>query len=139
MNAGVFLFSIHRPALIISFAMPLFEYSCCDCQKQFTFLSGVITDNSDPKCPRCNSTSLKKLMSRFSRGRSDDARMEAIAEKMESRDMDDPGELRRFAKEMGRELSAESGEDMSDEIEQMMEEEASGGGSTSGGDDGTIY
>ena len=77
-------------------------------------------------------------MSRFRRGRSDDARMEAVAEKMESRDLDDPKELSRFAREMGRELSAESGEDMGGEIEKLIEEE-SRGGSSAGGDDGTIY
>ena len=123
--------------------MPLFEYSCSRCGKQFTFLSGVIADNDEAKCPRCGSIELNKLMSRFKRGRSDDARMEAIAEKMESRDMDDPRDLRRFAREMGRELSAESGEDMSDEIEQMMEAdpdgEMGGGGGSFNSDDGTIY
>jgi putative FmdB family regulatory protein len=118
--------------------MPLFEYSCCDCGKRFTFLSGVIADNSEAACPVCGSHELQKLMSRFARGRSDDARMEAVAKKLESRDLEDPRELSRFAREMGRELSAESGEDMSGEIEEMMEQEARGG-STAGGDDGTIY
>ena len=28
--------------------MPLFEYSCRACDKQFTFLAGVISDNSGP-------------------------------------------------------------------------------------------
>lgn len=119
--------------------MPLYEYSCRTCGKQFTFLAGVIADNNEPKCPRCASSDLQKLISRVSRGRSDDARMESIAEKMESRDMDDPKELSRFAREMGRELSAESGEDMGGEIEEMIEEETSGNGSTSSGDDGKIY
>lgn len=119
--------------------MPLFEFVCRDCDKQFTFLTGVISDNSEPRCPRCDSLQLSKLISRFTRGRSDDARMESIAEKMETRDLDDPRELTRFAREMGRELSAESGEDMSGEIEEMIEEESRGGGSTAGGDDGTIY
>lgn len=120
--------------------MPLFEFVCRDCKKQFTFLSGVIAENNDPKCPRCGSLHLQKLMSRFARGRSDDDRMEAIADKIDSRDIDDPKELRRFAREMGRELGAESGEDMSAEIEEMIEEEERGeGGSTLGGDDGTIY
>ena len=119
--------------------MPLFEFTCQNCRKQFTFLSGVIAENSEPRCPVCGSEDLKKLVSRFTRGRSDDARMEAVAEKMESRDLDDPTELSRFAREMGRELSAESGEDMTGEIEEMIEEESRGGGSTLGGDDGTIY
>jgi putative FmdB family regulatory protein len=128
---------------VLEKAMPLYEYSCRACGKQFTFLAGVIADNDEAKCPRCGSLDLQKLMSRFTRGRSDDARMEAIAEKMETRDIDDPAELRRFAREMGRELSAESGEDMSEDIEQMIAEESGedkgGGGSSSNGDDGTIY
>ena len=99
---------------------------------------GVIADNDEPKCPACDSRDLQKLMSRFARGRDDDARMEAVAEKLESRDLDNPAELSRFAREMGRELSAESGEDLSGEIEELIEEE-SRGGSTPGGDDGTIY
>jgi putative FmdB family regulatory protein len=128
--------------------MPLYEYSCRACSKQFTFLAGVISDNSDAACPRCGSQDLAKLISRVARGRSDDERMEAMAERMETKDLDDPGSLRQFAREMGRELSAETGEDMSDEMEAMIEAEASGdmdggglGGSSSGGnsDDGTIY
>jgi putative FmdB family regulatory protein len=128
--------------------MPLYEYSCRACSKQFTFLAGVISDNSDASCPRCGSQDLAKLISRVARGRSDDERMEAMAERMETKDLDDPGSLRQFAREMGRELSAETGEDMSDEMEAMIEAEASGdmdggglGGSSSGGnsDDGTIY
>lgn len=127
--------------------MPLFEYVCSQCSKQFTFLSGVISDNSKPKCPRCGSLELKKLMSRFARGRSDDERMDAIGEKLESKDLDNPVDLRRFAREMGREISAETGEDMTGEMEAMIEAEASGemgddfgaGGSGGGGDDGTIY
>ena len=119
--------------------MPLYEYSCRDCEKRFTFLSGVIADNSEPQCPQCGSQNLSKLMSRFRRGRSDDARMEAIAEKMESRDLDDAGELRRFAKEMGREIAAESGEGFDGDIDELLEEDLSGGGTSSSGDDGTIY
>lgn len=122
--------------------MPLFEFECHQCDKRFTFLMGVIADNAVAKCPRCGSTALKKLMSRFGHGRSDDARMDALAERLESSDLDDERAARRFAREMGREMGAETGEDMSDEIEELIESEARGEGeSTSSGtsDDGTIY
>ena len=125
--------------------MPLFEFRCLACQKQFTFLTGVIADNSEPACPRCASTQLKKLISRVARGRSDDERMDVLADRLENADMDDPRDLRRFAREMGREMGAETGEDMSDEMEELIEVEARGdandamGGGMSGGDDGTIY
>lgn len=121
--------------------MPLFEYSCLDCGKRFTFLAGVVADNDAPRCPVCRSQQLKKLMSRFARGRSDDARMEALGDRLEEQNFDDPRQLRHFAREMGREMGAESGEDLSDEMEAMIEEEADGGaGAGAGGsDDGAIY
>lgn len=121
--------------------MPLFEFECQSCAKRFTFMTGVVSGNDEPRCPKCQSLQLKKLISRVARGRSDDERMEAVAEQMETRDLDDARELRRFAREMGRSIGAESGEDLSDELEAMMEEEADGAASGAGGngDDGTIY
>ncbi|MDF2440714.1 MAG: hypothetical protein JWN98_1698 [Abditibacteriota bacterium] len=126
--------------------MPLFEFECRECDKRFTFLTGVIADNDEAKCPRCGSADLKKMISRFVRGRSDDARMDALAEKLESSDLDDERAARRFAREMGREMSAETGEDMSDELEELIESEARGedggvgaDGGGGSGDDGTIY
>ena len=123
--------------------MPLFEFSCQDCQKRFTFLAGVVAGNEAPRCPVCASENLKKLMSKFSRGRSDDARMDALGEKIETQDFDDPRQMRRFAREMGREMGAETGENLSDEMEAMLEEDFDGenGGATGNGgsDDGTIY
>lgn len=128
--------------------MPLFEFRCEACAKRFTFLTGVIAENSEPACPRCGSTQLKKLISRFSRGRNDDERMDEMADRLDSANLDDPRDLRRFAREMGREMGAETGEDMSDEMEELIEAEARGetdedgatsGGGAGGGDDGTIY
>jgi putative FmdB family regulatory protein len=119
--------------------MPLFEYSCLDCQKRFTFLAGVVADNDLPRCPRCQSEKLKKLMSRFARGRSDDDRMEAIGDRLENSSFDDERDVRRFAREMGREMGAETGENLSDEMEALIEEEAGTTSSSAGGDDGAIY
>jgi putative FmdB family regulatory protein len=119
--------------------MPLFEFRCLECQKRFTFMVGVVAENSEPRCPACSSLNLKKLISRFVSGRSDDERMESIAEKMDSQDFDDPSTMRRFAREMGREIGAETGEDLSDEMEELIESEANGSSSSVGGDDGTIY
>ena len=118
--------------------MPLFEFRCRDCQKRFTFLTGVVADEAPPRCPACQSADLSKIMSRFSRGRSDDARLDAVADSLESQDFDDPKALRRFAREMGQQMGAESGEDLGDEVEAML----AGEGETDlngGGDDGTIY
>lgn len=117
----------------------MFEYRCADCQKQFTWMSGVVADEREPSCPRCASKTLKKLISRVTRGRSDDARMEALADRLETQDFDDPRLMRRFAREMGREMGAETGEDLSEEMEALAEEEAGAQTSASGGSDDTIY
>ena len=101
-------------------------------------MSGVVAQEKTPQCPACQGRDLRKLISRVTRGRSDDARMEAVADKLENQDFDDARGLRRFAREMGREMGAETGEDLSDEMEELIEAEANdnaGGGA----DDGTIY
>ena len=104
-------------------------------------MSGVVADERAPQCPRCESQDLKKLISRVQRGRSDDARMEGMADRLENQDFEDASAVRRFAREMGREMGAETGEDLSDEMEELIESEASGesGGTGGGADDGTIY
>jgi putative FmdB family regulatory protein len=125
--------------------MPLFEFLCEDCSKRFTFLAGVVAQGDAPHCPRCGSAQLKKLISRVARGRSDDDRLDAMAERIDDQNLDDPATLRRFAREMGKEMGAETGEDLSDEMEAMIEaearDEASGdaGSGAGSGDDGTIY
>ena len=104
-------------------------------------MSGVVAAERAAQCPSCRSTDLRKLISRVTRGRSDDARMEAVADKLENQDFEDARAVRRFAREMGREMGAETGEDLSDEMEAMIEAEAQDGGAGAGGgaDDGTIY
>ena len=120
--------------------MPLFEYACRTCARRFTWMSGVVSAERAPQCPHCHSSDLKKLISRVTRGRSDDARMEEISDKLENQDFDDARAVRRFAREMGREMGAESGEDLRDEMEELIESEseASENGAGGGGDD-TIY
>lgn len=117
--------------------MPLYEYRCNDCNRKFTFLVGMIADNTDPKCPRCGSEDLKKLISRVARVRSEDDILDDLADPSKIGDLDDPTSLRRWARKMGKELSGEMGEDISEELEEMIEAEASGElgeGSTEGDD-----
>ncbi len=81
-------------------------------------------------------------MSRFSAGRSDDARLDAVADSLESQDFDDPKALRRFAREMGQQMGEEAGEDLGDEVEALLAGEDEDGAMSEmggGGDDGTIY
>ncbi|NCO37542.1 MAG: hypothetical protein COZ06_16875 [Armatimonadetes bacterium CG_4_10_14_3_um_filter_66_18] len=130
--------------------MPLYEYRCTQCSKRFTYLVGMIADNPKPACPQCKSKDLQKLISRVSRLRSEDDMLESLADPTKMGDLDDPKQVRQWARKMGRELGSEMGEDFSGEFEEMIEAEARGeldeeggmdGGGMGGGgaDDGTIY
>jgi len=45
--------------------MPLYLYRCEVCNETFDFLAGVGTGDEKPKCPRCKSTNVQKLLSTF--------------------------------------------------------------------------
>ncbi len=121
--------------------MPLYEYRCNECNRKFTYLVGMIADNKDPQCPRCGSKDLKKLISRVARVRSEDEMLDDLADPSKIGDLDDPASLRRWARKMGKELSGEMGEDITEELEEMIEAEARGelGEGGEGGGDDTIY
>ncbi|HID07427.1 MAG TPA: zinc ribbon domain-containing protein [Armatimonadetes bacterium] len=103
--------------------MPLYEYRCQQCGKRFTFLYGVIAGNTNPRCPRCGSGELKKLISRVRRLRGEEAILESMADSIGDVDEDDPRSIRQFVRRMGRQLGSELGEDITDELEEMLEEE----------------
>jgi putative FmdB family regulatory protein len=100
--------------------MPVYEYRCAACGKKFQTLVGVVAVDSDEKCPHCGSGETTKLVSRFARYRNEDDRLDAIADQMESMgEPDSPSEMRRVMREMGKAMD----EDVSDEMEEMLEED----------------
>lgn len=106
--------------------MPLYEYRCLNCQKRSTILVLSLTNPLSPSCNHCKSTRLERLMSRFSSPKSEEARIESLAnpEALAGLDENDPASMTRFMKKMEDEM----GEDFSDEIAETMD---SPGGSSS--------
>lgn len=45
--------------------MPLYEYSCADCQARFEVLQAVGAGTDGLHCPSCGGTELSKLLSTF--------------------------------------------------------------------------
>lgn len=45
--------------------MPIYDFQCVECGKEFELIVGVSKDNSNRICPQCNSTNIKKLLSSF--------------------------------------------------------------------------
>jgi len=104
--------------------MPVYEYVCQDCRRRFSWLVGVVSGAKEPTCPKCGSGSLKKLVSRVARVRSEEEafdRLEDEASEME--DLDSPEGTRRFARQMSGEYGDELGENLEEEVESALEED----------------
>lgn len=84
----------------------------------------MTAEPDDERCPHCGASSAKRLVSRFSRGRDEDARVEELADRMDQYgEPESPSEMRRLAREMGSAMD----EDMSEEVEEMLESDLEGG------------
>ena len=98
--------------------MPVYEFRCQSCGKKFSALIGMTAEPDEEICPHCGSSSVSKLVSRVARYRTEDARVDEIADRLDAMDEpDSPSEMRDMVKEMGKALD----EDVSDEIEEMFE------------------
>ena len=103
--------------------MPVFEYRCTDCRRKFQTLVGVVAEPDDEKCPNCGSKNTSKLVSRFARYRSEDDRVDELADRMENMgEPDSPSQMREVMRELGKALD----EDASDEMEEMFEADMTG-------------
>jgi putative FmdB family regulatory protein len=69
--------------------MPIFEYRCNACKRKFSALVGVVADSSPLECPKCHGTDLQKLISRFSRVRSEDDVLDSLADPTNLSDLDE--------------------------------------------------
>lgn len=114
--------------------MPLYEYRCSSCKKRVTILTLRASETVDEVCDRCGARTLERLMSRFAMGRSDEARMEALADpsNLSGLDENDPASVARWMKKMSREMGDEVGG--GSDIDEMADEMAAGGFSDDAGD-----
>ncbi|MBI2115690.1 MAG: zinc ribbon domain-containing protein [candidate division NC10 bacterium] len=117
--------------------MPIYEYQCEDCRRRVSILVRSISNPGRPTCPRCGGHRLERLMSRFARLRSEDDRLDALADPSSFGDLDenDPKSIARFAKKMGGELGEDLGEDFDQVMEEAMGEEGAGAGKGADGED----
>ena len=103
--------------------MPIFEFVCNDCIKKFSLLVGMTSEPDELICPHCSSSNIEKLVSRFRKGRSEDDRMDEIADRLEIMgEPESPSEMREMVREMGRAMD----DDLSDEMEEMFESDMAG-------------
>jgi putative FmdB family regulatory protein len=123
--------------------MPIYEYRCSDCGKKTQVLTLSLKSAVEPKCRHCGGANLKKLVSRVAVLRSEESRLESLADpsSLSGLDEKDPKSVARWMKKMGKEMGEEAGEDFDQEVEKAMEEtegsegEGAAGGGAGGDDD----
>jgi len=103
--------------------MPIYEYICEDCGKKINFLV-MNRDAFSPQCNRCNSTNLRRVMSRFAAIRSEESRMESLADPGKWGDLSEgnPKGMLNFVKKMGKEMGDELGENYDDLVAEAESE-----------------
>jgi putative FmdB family regulatory protein len=105
--------------------MPIYEYRCHDCRRRVSLFFRSFSDVQDePTCPRCGGTHLTRLMSRVSVVRSEESRMDDLADPsmLDGLDEEDPKSIARWMRKM----STEVGEDMPSEFGEVIDRLESG-------------
>jgi putative FmdB family regulatory protein len=110
--------------------MPIYEYECADCRRRVSLLIRSLSAATEPACPRCGGTALTRVMSRFVTVKSEDARLESMADSASFGDLDenDPASVARFMKKMGKEFGDELGDDFESAVDEAMAEGEAGEG-----------
>lgn len=104
--------------------MPIFEFRCRACGKRFSALIGMTAEADDTRCPNCGAIDADKLVSRFARYRNEDDRIDEVADQLELMgEPDSPSAMREMVRSMGKAMD----EDVSDEMEEMLEADLEGG------------
>jgi putative FmdB family regulatory protein len=101
--------------------MPIYEYGCYDCHKRVNvfFRSFAEATTKQAACPRCGGGNLKRLISKVAVLRSEESRMESLADpsSMAGLDENDPKSMARWMRQM----SSEMGEDLGPEFNEVVD------------------
>jgi putative FmdB family regulatory protein len=117
--------------------MPIYEYECEKCHRRSSILTLRVSEKVDAKCEHCGATEMSRLMSRFAMPRSEEARLDALADPSALGDFDenDPKSMARVMRKMGREMGDEFGGPEFDEAVNEIESNGDIGDDGADGDD----
>ena len=104
--------------------MPIYEYRCRQCGQKSSFLLLSVKSQFEARCQHCGGTDLVRLISRVALLRSEEQRLESLADPSRLGDLDenDPQSLARWMKKFGREMGDELGPDFEEEIDRALAE-----------------
>ena len=118
--------------------MPIYEYRCRDCRRRSQILTLRVSEKVDEVCQHCGGRKLDRLPSRFAMSRSEESRLDSLADPSSFSDVDenDPRSVARWMRRMGKEMGEEMGGEDFDEMVDSIESGESDPGTDLGGDDG---
>ena len=123
--------------------MPIYEYRCHGCRRRVSVFFRSFGSIGNPVCPECGSTDLSKLVSRVAVMKSEESRMEDLADpsSLSGLDENDPKSVARWARKMGESLGEDMGPEYNEMIDrmeagEMPDDESMGGEGGLGGGDG---
>ena len=113
--------------------MPIYEYLCLECRKRSSILVLSLSNPTPAACRHCGSQKVDRLLSRFAAPKSEEARLESLADpgNLGGPDENDPQSVARFMKNMGEEMGKDMGEDVDATMESGGDDTASTDGSDS--------
>jgi putative FmdB family regulatory protein len=99
--------------------MPTYDFVCSNCGQRFDiFLSFSEYGKQKVKCVHCGSLNVRRRMTRVRIARSEDSRLESLADESALEGLeDDPQALGKMMRKMGREM----GEDLPPEFDDMAD------------------
>jgi putative FmdB family regulatory protein len=100
--------------------MPIYEYRCQDCGRKVSVLVRRMGEEAE-QCPRCGGRRLSRLCSRFALARSEEDRLDRLADEAELAGVDenDPKSVARWVRRMGQELGEEGGAEFEEALEEI--------------------
>jgi putative FmdB family regulatory protein len=124
--------------------MPIYEYQCNKCGRRTSVLTMRVSERVHAACCHCGSRKMRRLMSRFATPRSEENRLDALADPSRYSDVDenDPKSVARMMKRIGREMGEEvqgpEFEEAIDELERGGDLDADEGTGSGGADDSDL-
>jgi putative FmdB family regulatory protein len=126
--------------------MPIYEYRCGACRRRSSLYYQTFSaaERAEPRCEHCGSADVSRLVSRVAVLKSEESRMDDLADDAALGDVDenDPRSIARWARKMGEQLGDDVGDDFREMVDQLeageMPDDAPGPGGMDDGDFGSI-
>ena len=103
--------------------MPIYEYNCQSCRRRVSIWWRTFSEAEagTAHCPRCGSEDLTRLVSRVRIVRSEESRLEDMADPANFGDLDenDPRSIARFMRKMGDEMGEDLGPEFGEVVDRL--------------------